>query len=61
MSTLPRQCHVTAGGKTREKNLKNRNDFSNWLRIFGHRRTQTHTDSFFKEKIRLCISVWVRG
>jgi len=28
---LPLQCHVTAGGKTRDNSLNNRNDSNNWL------------------------------
>ncbi len=54
---LPRQCRVTAGGKTRENNLNNRNDFSNWLRLICHRRTQTLTNNLFEEKLPLYISV----
>jgi hypothetical protein len=47
---LPRRCHVTEGGKTLENNLNNRSDFSNWLRVISHRRTQAHTDNLFEEQ-----------
>ena len=62
MSNLPRQCHVTAGGNTREIKSNNWNDFSNRLRIIGHRPTRTHTDNLFEEKkasVYFCVGLWL--
>ena len=47
---LPHQCHVMERMKMREDNLNTGNEFSKWLRIIGHRRTQTYTGNLLKVK-----------